>query len=886
MTPPLRVNRVGGWARDLVQILWGDVHIDPDRFADLDARVLREVQFPCVILAEYDWGVAAIDCNDSDAYELDDPRIAIYFKLQYNRQHRYRQRPVYPFTFIPHTLEFAANLDAYRAQYARSLKLHSAWGRFSAVSLDRYHIAHEMGRLGLPGGSYVTTAEGYEDHYLDPVKPRQWMPFNEYMESLCQSMAVIDARGFGDLTHRAVECLAIGVPLIRPRFDTVTARPLVAGVHYLDCGHRGEHLRECIAAAQDQHVRAALVASGRAWFENNCTPESMRALFGATVERHRSPGPAAVVTEPAPRALGNPPLHLLVGLYRDPDDRRMQELAETFRFNVENNDIASLHVFWEDGLSAAEAIALVPSLEHPKVSVTWLRRRALFSDLFRYANQQPPQTRFIIANNDIFFGGLDRLRGYDLSRRLLCLTRWDVTPYSVPRYMGMDSSQDAWIFETPIDIDVPFPLGFWGCDGRINKEATLAGLLVSNPSFEIFAYHHHASGVKHYDSMVQCVPDGIGVHPSRLVWPALVSPDRPGPTAGVVFHERHGHRVHRLVDGVSSHSVQHRPVTRVPPQLYGLLFGQVSSWESTPMTIRCTAQGTLYMLVSRHWSACLSAGLKSSGAGRSTIADVETVPEAYEVWTIELRVGDNLTVPDQVILVADPLEPAGLETQVPARPERAILEVEPAHIELAPYPFPEGAAIPQLTPWQEYPWYGDGYLAAEVLRLQAAHRVTSAIETGTGLGSTALWLADHFAHVHTFETHGQCWGRARARFAHRRAITISLMNGVDGLSWVLASTGGHSIPFIFLDAQSAGQRPLLDELDVLARSGVRPCLVMYDFQVPESNIGFGCLPDGRPLNLALVEDRITAIYGQGRWRERYPSNVEGANRGWISIEPR
>ena len=131
MTIPTRVNRVGGWALDIVKGLWGDVSVDEERFADLDARVIREVHFPCVIFAEFSFGLVAIDCNDCDTYEVDDPSISIYIKLQFNPRHEYRQKAVYPFTFVPQTGAFAANLDSYREQYARTLKIHSAWGTSS-----------------------------------------------------------------------------------------------------------------------------------------------------------------------------------------------------------------------------------------------------------------------------------------------------------------------------------------------------------------------------------------------------------------------------------------------------------------------------------------------------------------------------------------------------------------------------------------------------------------------------------------------------------------------------------------------------------------------------------------------------------------------------------
>lgn len=676
MTIPTRVNRVGGWALDIVKGLWGDVSVDEERFADLDARVIREVHFPCVIFAEFSFGLVAIDCNDCDTYEVDDPSISIYIKLQFNPRHEYRQKAVYPFTFVPQTGAFAANLNSYREQYARTLKIHSAWGKFIAVSLDRFHIAREMGRLGLPGGVYVTSDAGYEDHHFDPVKPRQRMPFAEYLDFLCKSMAVIDAKGFGDLTHRSIECLAIGAPLIRPRLDISTANPLLPSVHYLDCGHRGETLGDCVTAAQNPRLRSSLVANGQEWYDKNCTPDGMRSLFHSILHKHTSPKRRLIVTKSTPKPLGETRLHLLVGLYRDPSVQRMTEIAETFAFNLANEQIETIHVFWEDSTSRADAAKLVPGLEKPKVSVKWLCRRLLFSDLFRYANANLPNNRVIIANNDIYFGGLRNLAGYDLAGHILCLSRWDVRPYAAPSYMDCDCSQDAWIFGTPIDLDPEFPLGYWGCDGRINKEGTMAGLRVSNPSFEIFAHHNHASGVKHYNSQIHNVPDGLGVRPSSLVWPQVITPSRTRTTARVAFYEEHGYRIHRLIDGVSSHGNQHRPFTRVPPELYGLQFCQLLAWKSSPMTIECRSSGTLYILVGRDWRPGVEEALERQGAIRSTIEEPETPHTSYEVWSVDLCEGGGLLIPAQVILAAEPLE----RTAVDERPSAPCEEQRNVHI--------------------------------------------------------------------------------------------------------------------------------------------------------------------------------------------------------------
>jgi hypothetical protein len=205
-------------------------------------------------------------------------------------------------------------------------------------------------------------------------------------------------------------------------------------------------------------------------------------------------------------------------------------------------------------------------------------------------------------------------------------------------------------------------------------------------------------------------------------------------------------------------------------------------------------------------------------------------------------------------------------------------------VTLYPYPFPEGMVIPRLMPYQEYPWNADGYLAAEVLRLKEAHGLMFAIETGTCLGSTAIWMRDNFSAVDTVEVNLDFAVIASARIGDGDTCKVAIGNSVDYIGDYLNINIGGGI-FIFLDAHWSKYCPLLDELSAIAKAGVKPCIIIHDFQVPGTDFGFDSMPDGRPFNLDLIRSHIDAIYGVGGWKHNYPTKVEGARRGWISVEP-
>lgn len=204
------------------------------------------------------------------------------------------------------------------------------------------------------------------------------------------------------------------------------------------------------------------------------------------------------------------------------------------------------------------------------------------------------------------------------------------------------------------------------------------------------------------------------------------------------------------------------------------------------------------------------------------------------------------------------------------------------HVELTPYPFPNGVKIPRLMPYQEFPWNGDGYLAAEVLRLKEAHGLKDAIETGTCLGSTTCWLAENFDLVQSCEINMTWMNIAMGRTSPWSGkVMLSCTDSVQFLR-------GHCPQgFYFLDAHWNEHCPLLDELDAIAAANIKPCIVIHDFQVPgHPEMGFDKMPDGRPFNLELIQSHCDRIYGEGKWEHWYPTEVAGAHRGWISIAPK
>ena len=192
---------------------------------------------------------------------------------------------------------------------------------------------------------------------------------------------------------------------------------------------------------------------------------------------------------------------LLTDFYLDPDPARRAELLECTARNTANPLIDEIHLFVA-GNSIAEAARSADSrLRGDKLRWNEFGPRPTYQDLFAYANRALHGQRVIIANADIYFDDtLRRLDGYDLTGRLLCLSRWDVCDdEGGATLFEQPASQDAWIFEAPVTSPrCNFHLGVLGCDNRLAWEAEQVGLRLSNPSRSIRAYHLHRSQVRRY----------------------------------------------------------------------------------------------------------------------------------------------------------------------------------------------------------------------------------------------------------------------------------------------------------------------------------------------------------------------------------------------------
>lgn len=184
---------------------------------------------------------------------------------------------------------------------------------------------------------------------------------------------------------------------------------------------------------------------------------------------------------------------------------------------------------------------------------------------------------------------------------------------------------------------------------------------------------------------------------------------------------------------------------------------------------------------------------------------------------------------------------------------------------------------------------GDRLMREEVARLVTARNVKTIVECGTYLGQTTPYLATLAERVVTIECRRDFFEQGE----HLNVIPNVVRVWGDSVKWLEHHGSLLSQPIVcldptvlyFIDSHWGADWPIQRELIAIAGHGGNPVLVIHDFQVPNTTLGFD-IYRGQSLNLAYVTTGLDAIYGSGRWQSHYnDERAEGSRRGVLYVEP-
>lgn len=186
-------------------------------------------------------------------------------------------------------------------------------------------------------------------------------------------------------------------------------------------------------------------------------------------------------------------------------------------------------------------------------------------------------------------------------------------------------------------------------------------------------------------------------------------------------------------------------------------------------------------------------------------------------------------------------------------------------------------------PGQLNAFNADKFVEKEFLKLKDTWNITTAVETGSYMFGTTLWLSDNFDKVYTFEIDDELFNYGQKKISDKKNIHSYKCNSAEGLANIVNQIDGNTI--FFLDAHWYDYCPLKDELEVISKLKHTPIIAIHDFKTPYGHLGYDSYK-GEDFNIDFIIDELKKIYPKGFDYHYNKESVGGANRGLIYITPK
>lgn len=199
----------------------------------------------------------------------------------------------------------------------------------------------------------------------------------------------------------------------------------------------------------------------------------------------------------------------------------------------------------------------------------------------------------------------------------------------------------------------------------------------------------------------------------------------------------------------------------------------------------------------------------------------------------------------------------------------------------------ENLPIPDdLMPFQMEPFNGDKFIQMKMAGFSIKFPDAIAIETGTCLGSSTLFLARHFKKVYTIEANRRYYAFSICRIEEAGANNVKIILGGSEavLPIILFSEPMPRDVVFFLDAHWGDFCPLESELLAISIAGIEnPIIAIHDWKVPASNLGYDSY-NGQEFTLDWIRPSLEKIYPNGfSYETNNDEEAMGARRGIIYI---
>jgi hypothetical protein len=195
---------------------------------------------------------------------------------------------------------------------------------------------------------------------------------------------------------------------------------------------------------------------------------------------------------------------LITTYYKSKNKERQKEIDDCLKKNYKNNYIEKIYLLnneiYDLKLTGTKIVQIIISKEKDYI--------LKYDDAINFINKNLKNKICILSNSDIYFDNtLSKINSKNIKNNFFALLRYDLdvngnknifTRHDIPR----DDSQDCWIFESPLNIDIDklnFSFRTLGCDSIFSSIVHDANINVMNPSYDIVITHLHKTEYRTYN---------------------------------------------------------------------------------------------------------------------------------------------------------------------------------------------------------------------------------------------------------------------------------------------------------------------------------------------------------------------------------------------------
>jgi hypothetical protein len=189
----------------------------------------------------------------------------------------------------------------------------------------------------------------------------------------------------------------------------------------------------------------------------------------------------------------------------------------------------------------------------------------------------------------------------------------------------------------------------------------------------------------------------------------------------------------------------------------------------------------------------------------------------------------------------------------------------------------------EYNPGDYQAFAGDPVLKNTFAKLCREYDIKTIIETGTFVGGTTRELSKMAEHVFTIEHSLEFFQSASLFLSGLKNITMEFGSSISRLKGCIDKAEGNIL--LFLDAHWGENNPLLGELEIIAKSGIKPIIAIHDFKNPNHPEYAFDTYGSIVYEWNWIESSIKSIYGENGFRVEYNDNAEGPKVGVIFIYP-